>query len=264
MRLEDRVVFFTEAGEGAAFGRSWAPAAAREGARVVVGDRRRELAAELAAQLRGQGAQALDLELDVTNEESCARAVAAALGAFGRIDVLVNNAHLWLGLRRDDHSREYLEETLRVNGLGAWVMSRAVVPHMRGRKAGKIVNLSSIGAWVASPAYVEHVERTGNLPSFGYALSRVLANGLTRFMAQALGPSGITVNALAIGMILSEGTRRQLSEEQRQFFVERTALRRMLEIRDTDGAFLFLASSDSDLVSGQIVIVDGGLVMASA
>jgi 3-oxoacyl-[acyl-carrier protein] reductase len=143
-------------------------------------------------------------------------------------------------------------------------MSRAVVPHMRSRKAGKIVNLSSIGAWVSSPAYVEHVERTGNLPSFGYALSRVLSNGLTRFMAQALGPSGITVNALAIGMILSEGTRRQLSEEQRQFFVERTALRRMLEIRDTDGAFLFLASSDSDLVTGQIVIVDGGLVMASA
>ena len=263
MRLADRVVLFTEAGEGAAFGRSWAAAAAREGASLVIGDRRRELAADLAAELRRQGARALDVELDVTREESCEHAAGAALDAFGTIDVLVNNAHLWLGLRRDDHSREYLEETLRVNGRGAWIMSRAVVPHMRSRKAGKIVNLSSVGAWVASPAYAEHVEKTGNLPSFGYALSRVLTNGVTRFMAHALGPSGITVNALAIGMILSEGTRRQLDEAQRQFFVERTALRRMLEIRDTEGAFLFLASADSDLVTGQVLLVDGGLVMAS-
>jgi NAD(P)-dependent dehydrogenase (short-subunit alcohol dehydrogenase family) len=264
VRLENRVVLFTEAGEGAAFGRSWALAAAREGARVVVGDRRRELAAGLVAELRGQRAQALDVDLDVTSESSCESAVEAALGAFGTIDVLVNNAHLWLGLRRDDVSRQYLEETLRVNGLGAWTMSRAVVPHMRSRKAGKIVNLSSIGASVPSPAYLEHVDRTGNLPSFGYALSRVLTNGLTRFMAHALGPSGITVNALAVGMVLSEGTRRQLDEQQRRYFVERTALRRMLEIRDTDGAFLFLASADSDLVTGQIVSVDGGLVMGGA
>ncbi|MGH7898190.1 MAG: SDR family NAD(P)-dependent oxidoreductase, partial [Candidatus Binatia bacterium] len=181
-----------------------------------------------------------------------------------RIDVLVNNAHLWLGLKRDDHSLEYLEEVMRQNGFSAWTASRAVVPHMRSRGSGKIVNMSSIGAWVSSPAYVEHVSRTGNLPSFGYALSRVLLNGLTRFMAQALGPSGITVNALAIGMILSEGTLRQLSEEERRHFVERTALGRILQIRDTDGAWLFLASGDSDLMTGQVLIVDGGLVMINS
>jgi 3-oxoacyl-[acyl-carrier protein] reductase len=263
MRLRDRVVFFTEAGEGAAFGRSWALAAAREGARVVVGDRRLELAAAVADTVRAEGGEALAIDLDVTSEESANRAVERALEAFGAVDVLVNDAHLWLGLRRDDHSVSYVESVLRTNGLGAWVMSRAVVPHMRSRRRGKIINLSSIGAWVSSPAYLGHVERTGNLPSFSYALSRVLVNGLTRLMAQTLGPSGINVNALAIGMVLSEGTRRQLSEAERELFVERTALKRMLEIRDTDGAFLFLASSDSDLVTGQIVVVDGGLVMMS-
>ena len=261
MRLRDRVVLFTEAGEGAAFGRSWALAAAREGARIVIGDRRPELAGAVAEAVRAEGGEALSIELDVTSETSAKRATEAAIEAFGAVDVLVNDAHLWLGLRRDDHSLDYIESVLRTNGLGAWVMSRAVVPHMRSRKRGKIINLSSIGAWVSSPAYLEHVEQTGNLPSFSYALSRVLVNGLTRLMAQTLGPSGITVNALAIGMILSEGTRRQLSEAQREFFVERTALKRMLEIHDTDGAFLFLASPESDLVTGQVLLVDGGLVM---
>ena len=261
MRLKDRVVLLTEAGGGDSYGRSWALAAAREGARVAVADRDRRSAATLAAEVRGAGGEVIDLEIDVTSEESCSRAVEAAIAALGRVDVLVNNAHLWLGLKRDDHSREYVEEVLRTNGWGAWTASRAVVPHMRSRGSGKIINLSSIGAWMPSPAYLAHVEDTGNLPSFSYALSRVLVNGLTRFMAHALGPSGITVNALAIGMILSEGTRRQLSEQDRQHFVDRTALGRILEIRDTEGSFLFLASADSDLVTGQVLIVDGGLVM---
>jgi 3-oxoacyl-[acyl-carrier protein] reductase len=229
----------------------------------VIGDRSPERASALAEEARREGAEALAVPLDVTSEGSAGSAVESALSSFGRIDVLVNDAHLWLGLKRDDTTPAYLEEVLRENGLAAWIMSRAVVPHMRARRSGKIVNLSSIGAWVSSPAYLAAVETTGNLPSFGYALSRVLVNGLTRFMAQTLGPSGITVNALAVGMILSEGTRRQLTAEERQTFVDRTALRRMLEIRDTDGAFLFLASSDSDLVTGQVLIVDGGLVMIS-
>jgi NAD(P)-dependent dehydrogenase (short-subunit alcohol dehydrogenase family) len=260
-RLSGRVVLFTEAGEGDAYGRSWALAAAREGARVAIADARRELAATVAEEVRCAGGDAIDLAIDVTSEASCRDAVEEALGRFGRIDVLVNDAHLWLGLRRDDHSREYLLEVLGVNGLGAWTAARAVVPHMRSRRSGKIINLSSIGAFVDSPVYAEQVEQTGNLPSFSYALSRVFVNGLTRFMARALGPSGITVNALAIGMILSEGTRRQLTEAQRQAFVDRAAMRRILEIRDTDGAFLHLASSDSDAMSGQVVVVDGGLVM---
>jgi 3-oxoacyl-[acyl-carrier protein] reductase len=260
-RLADKVILFTEAGEGDAYGRSWALAAAREGASVAIADRESRLAEAAAESARQAGADALSLEIDVTSEESCRRGAEAVLARFGRIDVLVNNAHLWLGLRRGDHSREYLEEVMRVNGLGAWTASRAVVPHMRSRRAGKIINMSSIGAYVASPVYVDQVEETGNLPSFSYALSRVLVNGLTRFMAHALGPSGITVNALAIGMILSEGTRRQLTEAERQGFVERTAMKRILEIRDTDGAFLYLASSDSDAMTGQVVVVDGGLVM---
>lgn len=259
-RLKDRVVFFTEAGEGDAYGRSWSLAAAREGARIAIADREFGLAERAAEEVRDAGGETLALSIDVTSEESCRRAAEAAISRFGRIDVLVNDAHLWLGMRRDDHSREYLEEILRVNGLGAWTASRAVVPHMRSRGSGKIINLSSIGAFVPSPLYVEQLEQTGNLPSFSYALSRVLVNGLTRFMAHALGPSGITANALVIGMILSEGTRRQLSEAQRQQFVDRTAMKRILEIRDTDGAFVYLASSDSDLMTGQLVIVDAGLV----
>src|SRR2546426_8192653 len=96
MRLKDRVVLLTEAGAGDSYGRWWALAAAREGARVAVADRDRQSAAKLASEVRSTGGEAVDLEIDVTSEESCRRAVEATIGAFGSIDVLVNNAHLWL------------------------------------------------------------------------------------------------------------------------------------------------------------------------
>jgi 3-oxoacyl-[acyl-carrier protein] reductase len=257
-RLEGAVVAITEAGEGRAYGATWAAAAAREGAAVVIADPEPGRAGAVAAMV---GERALPLALDVTSEASCAAFAQAAVERFGRIDVLVNTAHLWLGLRRDDQSAAYLREVIDYNGVGMWLVSRAVVPHMIRRGRGKIVNLSSIGAWVRSPAYERVTAETGTLPSFAYALSKVLDNGLTRFMAGALGQFGITVNAIAPGMVLSEGTARQLGAEERQAFVARTALRRLLAVEDTTGAMLFLASADSDAMTGQILVVDAGMVM---
>jgi 3-oxoacyl-[acyl-carrier protein] reductase len=259
------VVALTDAGEagtaGRAYGAVWAQAAAREGARIVIGDRREARALEVAATIRDVGGEALGVALDVTSERSAEAFARAAIDRFGYIDVLVNTAHIWFGLDRDDQSAGYLREVLDYNGVGTWIASSAVVPHMIARRRGKIVNLSSIGAWVQSPRYAEVAATTGHLPNFAYALSKVVDNGLTRFMAGALGQFGIAVNAIAPGIIRSEGTVRHLGAEERARLVRQTAMGRELEVRDTVGALLFLASSDSDAMTGQILVIDGGHVM---
>ena len=264
-RLDGKVVAVTEVGEGGADGRTygaqWAQAAAREGARIVVGDREVARATSLAERIGAAGGEAVAVALDVTSETSAAAFAERAVARFGAIDVLLNTAHLWGDVRRDDQSAAYLRQVIDYNGIGMWIVSSAVAAHMMQRGRGKIINLSSIGAWVRSPRYAETAAATGALPNFAYALSKVLDNGLTRFMAGALGQFGITVNAIAPGIILSEGTVRQLTPAERNGWVKRTALGRILEVRDTVGAMLFLASADSDAMTGQVLVVDGGDVM---
>jgi 3-oxoacyl-[acyl-carrier protein] reductase len=264
-RLDGTVVAVTEVGEegaaGRTYGAQWAHAAAREGARLVIGDRDLARAARVADRIAATGGEATAVALDVTSEASAAAFADAAIARFGAIDVLLNTAHLWLDVRRDDQSAAYLRQVLDYNGVGMWIVSSAVASHMMRRGRGKIVNLSSIGAWVHSPRYAEIAAATGKLPNFAYALSKVLDNGLTRFMAGALGQFGITVNAIAPGIILSEGTVRQLSPAERSAWVERNTLRRILDMTDTVGAMLFLASADSDAMTGQVLVVDGGHVM---
>ncbi len=264
-RLDGKVVAVTEVGEEGAEGRTygalWAQAAAREGARLVVGDRELSRATRVAERTGAVGGEAVAAALDVTSEASAAAFADLAIARFGAIDVLLNTAHLWLDIRRDDQSAAYLRQVIEYNGIGMWIVSSAVAPHMMQRRRGKIINLSSIGAWVQSPRYAEIAAATDKLPNFAYALSKVLDNGLTRFMAATLGQFGICVNAIAPGIILSEGTVRQLSATERAAWVERSALRRILDVGDTVGAMLFLASGDSDAMTGQVLVVDGGLVM---
>jgi 3-oxoacyl-[acyl-carrier protein] reductase len=132
---------------------------------------------------------------------------------------------------------------------------------MRAQQAGRIVSLSSIGAWQVGNRPAERLHETGKLPSFAYPASKILENGLTRMLAQTLGQYGITVNAIAPGMIASPATMEILSAAERDAFVDRTALRRLLRVEDTVGALLYLASEDGAHMTGQVLVVDGGLVM---
>ena len=118
-----------------------------------------------------------------------------------------------------------------------------------------------MGAWQTGEHAAEQLVRTGELPSFAYAASKVLENGLTRLLAGAVGQYGITVNAIAPGMVSSPGTMALLSSEERWAFVDRTALRRLLRVEDTVGALLHVASDDGASVTGQVLVIDGGLVM---
>jgi NAD(P)-dependent dehydrogenase (short-subunit alcohol dehydrogenase family) len=261
MRLAGRVALVTECGRGETFGVVWARALAREGAAIVIGDADPARAAAVAAELTTAGARAVGAPLDVRRDESCEALVALARERWGRVDVLVNAHHLWHELRRDDASDDYLHAVLDHNAVSIVRMARAVLPLMRAQGGGRIVSLSSIGAWQVGDRLAERVAATGELPSLAYPASKVLENGLTRFLARALGPCGITVNAIAPGMIASPATMALLSPAEREAFVRQTALRRLLRVEDTVGALLHLASEDAAMVTGQVLVVDGGLVM---
>jgi len=261
MRLRDRVAIVTECGQGETYGVVWARALAREGAAVVLGDRDGARATAVAAELVAGGARAVGCAVDVGQRESCAALAALAVERFGRVDVLANTHHLWHDLRRDDASEEYLHEVLDYNAISILRTVRAVLPTMRAQGRGRIVSLSSIGAWQVGDRLAADVARTGELPSVAYPASKVLENGLTRFLATALGQYGITVNAIAPGMIASPATMARLSAAERDAFVRRTALGKLLAVEDTVGALLHLASDDGAMTTGQVLIVDGGLVM---
>lgn len=261
MRLGNRAAIVTECGRGETYGVVWARALAREGAAVVVADADITRAEAVAAELIAAGARAAASFLDVGSQASCDAVVALALHRFGRVDVLANTHHVWHDLRADDDSDAYLHHVLDFNALSILRTARAVLPPMRAQGGGRIVSLSSIGAWQLGDRAAERLRRTGEIPSFAYPASKVLENGLTRFLAGALGQFGITVNAIAPGMVRSPATMARLSAEERDAFVSRTALRRVLDVEDTVGALLHLASDDGALMTGQVLVVDAGLVM---
>jgi len=251
----------TECGRGEGFGVVWARALAREGAAVVVADPDAERAQAVCADLTASGAHAVAATVDVGNRESCAALAALAVAQFGRLDVLANTHHLWHDLDADDTSDAYVHRVLDYNALSVLRTAQAVLPAMRAQGGGRIVSLSSIGAWETGGRGAEQVAHTGTLPSFAYPASKVLENGLTRMLARTLGHFGITVNAIAPGMVSSPGTMARLTDAERAAFVDRTALRRLLGVEDTVGALLHLASDDGAHTTGQILVVDAGLVM---
>lgn len=258
MRLGGRVALVTECGFGETYGVVWARALAREGAAVMVADRDLARAEAVAATCDGRAAATA---LDVGSQASCDAAVAAAVERFGGLDVLANTHHLWHDFRADDASDAYLHHVLDVNAVSIVRTARAALPAFRARGGGRIVSLSSIGAWQVGDRLARRVAETGEIPGLGYSASKILENGLTRLLANALGQLGVTVNAIAPGMIASPATLARLSPTEQRAFVDRTALRRMLRVEDTVGTLLHLASDDAALVTGQVLVVDAGLVM---
>ncbi len=259
MRLENRVAIITGAAQG--IGKAYALRFAREGAHVVVADVRREAAEAVAAECSSVGPRALAVAVDVSTEASataCADRVAAELG---RIDVLVNNAALYFDLDRTQNTLEYFNKVLAVNLTGVWIMSRAVERHMKRRRKGKIIHQSSTAAYLANVGQVDTTNPDAPMPSFNYSVAKVGVSGLTRFMAGALGPWGINVNAIAPGPTLSEATKRVVPEQIMNALVQQSALRKPLQPEDLAGTAVFLASDDSDLMTGQVLVVDGGMVM---
>ena len=249
-RLEGRVAIVTGAAQG--LGAAFAKALAAEGAKVCVAD---VLDGKpCAAEIEKAGGQAIAAHCDVTDPKSVQAMVATTVKTFGSVVVLVNNAGLFTNLALtsflDIDSAEW-DKVMAVNVRGPFECAKAVAPEMKKRKYGKIINLSSGTVFKGAPNLLHYVTSKG----------AVLA--MTRSMARELGDDGICVNTLAPGLILSEGVKKHSgwTGPVAASTVASRALKREGVPADLVGTLVFLASADSDFVTGQAVVVDGGSVM---
>jgi 3-oxoacyl-[acyl-carrier protein] reductase len=259
MRLRDRVAIVTGGGQG--IGRAYALRFAREGAHVVVADVNAANATAVARESEALGPPAVAIETDVSAEASCQALARAVHERFGRIDVLLNNAAIFHGLDRLDQSLTYFNRVLSVNLTGVWLMTRAVEPFMKRQRRGKIINQSSTAAYLTNVGAVDTSDPDRPSPAFHYSVAKLGVSGLTKYFAGALGPWGINVNAICPGVTMTEATRSVVPPEILKSIVASSALRKALEPEDLTGTAVFLACEDSDLMTGQVLVVDGGMVM---
>jgi NAD(P)-dependent dehydrogenase (short-subunit alcohol dehydrogenase family) len=249
-RLDGRVAIVT--GGAKNIGAVYAKGLAAEGAAVAVADV--DDPTNTVNIIKQRGGRALGLRTDVTDARQVAEMAARTEAEFGKIDILVNNAGLYgvLNLKPfTEISEEEWDRVMRVNVRGIFQCCKAVAPIMQKRKYGKIINISSGTVLAGIPMYLHYVTSKG----------AVIA--LTRALARELGPDNICVNTLAPGLTSSgaeiEKTQAQLGRVD--FAVNQRAFKRVETPDDLVGACIFLASPESDFMTGQVVNVDGGAAM---
>ena len=249
--LDGKVVIVTGAARG--LGREYAIKMAAEGATVVAGDVRS--CDDTAAAINAIGGRATSVELDVTSTASCDNVVKVTTDLYGNIDVLVNNAALYGGLkggRFDAIEVEEWERCMAVNVTGIWNCCKSVVSSMRAAGGGSIINISSLAAVFGMPY------------SLHYAVSKAAVIGMTKSLARELGNDWIRVNSIAPSAVMTEGTEEFFGpklDKAKEVIASAQALKRNLETGDLSGTVVFLASDASKFVTGQTLMVDGGTVM---
>jgi 3-oxoacyl-[acyl-carrier protein] reductase len=250
MRLQGRVAIVTGGGHG--IGRAYVLGLAREGARVAIAEIDAAAAERVAQEVVAQGSEALAIPTDVSDEASTRNMARATAERFGGIDILVNNASIFATIPMsrvgfEQISVEEWDRLMAVNLKGPWLCARAVVPYMRQRGKGKIINIASGTVLDGGGGTRAH-----------YVASKAGVVGLTRTLACELGKDNICVNTLAPGSTLSEENPTEEILRFRQERVGNRALKRVQRPEDLVGTLLFLASDDSDFMTGQMLVCDGG------
>ena len=247
--LAGRTAIVTGAAQG--IGRRVAERFADEGAWVVIADIQGDLAHEVADSILRNGGKALAIRTDVADAESVARMAERTRRDVGTVDILVNNAADMAGLRRQPFDRiteAEWDRTMAVNVKGMWLIVRAVAGDMREAGYGKIINMSSDLVLSGVPGMAHYVSSKGAIWA------------LTRTLAHELGPDGIRVNAVAPGFTETESALR-LGGDAPVRSITRRAIPRAETPDDLTGTMLYLASADSDFVTGQLIAVNGGSVL---
>jgi NAD(P)-dependent dehydrogenase (short-subunit alcohol dehydrogenase family) len=249
--LEGKVAIVTGSGNPLGIGAAYARGLAEAGAAVVVADIRADGARAVADALAADGLRAVGVGVDITSEDSTKAMAARAAEEFGGIDILVNNAAMMAEITQVPMMEFSVDEWHRVfdvNLMGAWLCARAVVPSMRERGGGRIVNQASVGAFV---------------PVNTYGITKLGIVGLTIVLAKELGPSNITVNAIAPGAVSSEAGQRIAPPGSpfRKRLENAVALRDVGDPTELVGPLLLLVGPGGSWMTGQTITVDGGFVM---
>jgi NAD(P)-dependent dehydrogenase (short-subunit alcohol dehydrogenase family) len=250
--LKDKVAIITGASRG--MGKAFALRFAEEGAKLLLTTTNLERAKGTVKEVKAKGGEVAIMEADISHEDAGKKIAEKVMQQYGKVDILVNNAAIWYGVNAqpwDAWTVEEWDQMFTVNVRGNWLVCKAIAPLMIKQKKGKIINIASDVFKVPDSQWF--------LP---YALTKSAIYTMTQSLAAALGPHGINVNAVAPGYTATEASLGQEGSERLfESVVAAQMIRRREEPEDVAGAVVFLSSADSDLITGQLIIIDGGHVM---
>ncbi|MBW2063457.1 MAG: 3-oxoacyl-ACP reductase FabG [Deltaproteobacteria bacterium] len=249
MKLKGKVAIITGSARG--IGKAYAIRLSEEGAKVVLGDILDTTPVQ--EEIESKGGEAMSLKLDVTDEKATEEMALKTVDRFGRIDILVNNAAMFATIEKKpfwEISSSEWDDVIRVNLKGTFLCCKAVFPQMKKQGSGKIINISSGTFYKGVPFFLHYVTTKGGIIAF------------TRAMSRELGDYGICVNAIAPGLTISDGVIENPSytDEYNEMVVRERCIKRIETPEDLTGTVVFLASEDSDMITGQTIVVDGGAV----
>lgn len=249
--LEEKVAIVTGAAKG--LGRAIAVRFAREGAKVVAVTDRDLAGLTATKQMMDEcGGDHLTLKVDVSSEKDTRTMAEATIARYGAIDILINNAAIFYGLKRQSFMDIRVEEwdrLMAVNVKGMWLCAKAVAPQMKKQRKGRIINIGS------SVAFMSHFGFTH------YLTSKAAIIGLTRSLAGELGEHGITVNNVGPGTIMTEARKEYTTHAQAMEKAKIQLIKRPPVSEDITGMVVYLASEESAMMTGQTVVIDGGVVL---
>jgi NAD(P)-dependent dehydrogenase (short-subunit alcohol dehydrogenase family) len=247
--LKGKVAIITGASRG--FGKVFALRFAEEGAKLLLTTTSLERAKDTVKEVKAKGGEVAIMEADISHEDAGKKIAEKVMQQYGRVDILVNNAALWFGVNAkpwDVWTAKEWDQMFTVNVRGNWLVCKAIAPLMIKQKKGKIINISS--------DVFKSPDSQWFLP---YALTKSAIYTMTQSLAAALGPHGINVNAVAPGYTATEASLGQEgSEKLFENVVAAQLIKRREEPEDVAGAVVFLASAESDLITGQTIMVNGG------
>jgi 3-oxoacyl-[acyl-carrier protein] reductase len=247
MKLKDRVAIVTGGGRG--LGRAVSIALAAEGAKVVIAEYDEDPGKEVAKEIKDNGGEALSIKADVTNKEDIEKVAKTAIDTFGQIDILVNNAGIIKPAMLHKMTMEDFNKVIEVHVSGAFMCIQSVVGHMRERNYGKIINVTSAAGLV------------GTIGQVNYSAAKGAVASLTKSAARELARYNITVNCIAPSAATRMTEKIMTDEKFKNIYLERVPMKRWAEPEEVAPAFVFFASDDSSYITGQILCVDGGMVM---
>ena len=249
MRLKDKVALVTGSSRGV--GRAVALGFAQEGARVVINYSSSEAAAnEVVQAAKSMGTEAIAVKADVAKKGEVEELVGRTVEEFGRIDIIVNNAGFTRPAMLLKMTEEQWDQVVNIHMKGTFLCSQAAARHMKEQNSGKIINVTSVAGIVGTVGQVNYSAAKGGIIS------------MTKSIARELARYNICANVISLGIVATDMTQKIRTDEKlKEIYMNRILLRRFAEPQDIAPAFVFLASDESNYITGQLLCVDGGYGM---